>query len=410
MTTSWALLRGPRVRGTISPSSALRLSVQPHHDQPLRDEAAIAVQRANHCRVHSQLSTSPQWQSVEHHLQNFAFVNIRLWKVHVSEHDVGAHSPLRFPADRGQDTFHRETSSIEHPCLCTCSPMMAKSVDSTATSTPTCAQWKCSEEVKRQAMAYFGHDILSPRPTLARPTLAAARPTLARARPTLATTFNLANMVRFLSGQADVGQLRPPPWLRRFGPWLGSFLVGRLILVILATYHAAPDRPPPKISLSFFSHPHFHSFILSLGIFLCLFFLSPGVFSWNLGQTGPQMCLFLPSSCPVKPRRPAGRRGFPHDNLRAKTSTFEVLTDQTPPKFHEETPGERKKRHKKIPRERKNEQWWWEKEKKARNFGPLPFRPPTLRAPALQGLELIVAKVGETMAKTGLGQSRLWPK
>ena len=151
---------GPRgVRGTFSPSSALRLSVQPHHDQPLRDVAAIAVQRANQCRVHSQLSTSPQWQSVHHHLQPSAVVNIRLWKVHVSDHDVGAHSPLRFPADPGQDALHRETPSIEHPCLCTRSPMMAKSVDSTATSTPTCAQRKClaeasqlddSEEVRRQ--------------------------------------------------------------------------------------------------------------------------------------------------------------------------------------------------------------------------------------------------------------------
>ncbi len=63
-----------------------------------------------------------------------------------------------------------------------------------------CCRFLCRRPLKNPAVAYFGHDLLWPRPTLAMtyfghdllwpwPTL--ARPTLAR--PTLATTFNLAN-------------------------------------------------------------------------------------------------------------------------------------------------------------------------------------------------------------------------
>ena len=58
---------------------------------------------------------------------------------------------------------------------------------------------------------------------------------------------------------------------------------------------------------------------------------------------------------PVKPRRPAGRRGLPHDNPRAKTSIFEVATDQNRTKIPREDLQREEKRHEKTPGERKKD-------------------------------------------------------
>ena len=109
-----------------------------------------------------------------------------------------------------------------------------------------------------------------------------------------------------------------------------------------------PDRPsagPPlrrtaqNFALFFLLHPHFHSFFLSLGIFSCLFF----------------------------------SRGLPHDNLRAKTSTFE------------------RPKHTKIPREdpqrgKKRTNFAAEQGKTSAKFlGPPPFGAPPFRAPPFRG-------------------------
>ena len=63
-----------------------------------------------------------------------------------------------------------------------------------------------------------------------------------------------------------------------------------------------PDRPTFRAFS--FPTPIFFFFSLS-GDLLVSFFLSPGVFSWNFGGVlvglGPQMCLFSPSGCIVKP-------------------------------------------------------------------------------------------------------------
>ena len=75
------------------------------------------------------------------------------------------------------------------------------------------------------ATTYFGHDLFWPRPILATTyfghDLFWPRPTLATARLTLASTFNLANLGRFWSGQADIGQLCPPTlvWPRWVMAW-----------------------------------------------------------------------------------------------------------------------------------------------------------------------------------------------
>ena len=72
------------------------------------------------------------------------------------------------------------------------------------------------------------------------------------------------------------------------------------------------------------------------------------------------MCLFSPSGCLVKPRRPAGRRGLPHDSPRAQTCTFDRPGLQ---KHHQNStrrpPRERRKKEISGGREKKKE----------RNFG-----------------------------------------
>ena len=117
---------------------------------------------------------------------------------------------------------------------------------------------------------------------------------------------------------ADFGRARQifanfahPHWLGRFGPWLGRFFGGQADF----GQRPPPDRPPPDRPKfrAFFSFSH-SMFIFFLS---CLFSsLSGGLlveFWWCFGRSGPQMCLFSPSGCPVKPRRPAGRRGLPHE-------------------------------------------------------------------------------------------------
>ena len=100
---------------------------------------------------------------------------------------------------------------------------------------------------------------------------------------------------------------------------------------------------------------------------------------------------------PPLPRRPAGRRELPQDNLRAKTSTFEVPTDQNTTKIPREDPPERgkktredtrreKKRHEKIPRERKkNENGGGRRKRKREILAPPPFGAPPFRGPTLAG-------------------------
>ena len=67
------------------------------------------------------------------------------------------------------------------------------------------------------ATTFFGHDLLWPRRTL-------ARPTLATAKQTSATTFKLANLGRFWSTDPPPSRLAPagpptgPPSLRTLGP------------------------------------------------------------------------------------------------------------------------------------------------------------------------------------------------
>ena len=95
-----------------------------------------------------------------------------------------------------------------------------------------------------------------------------------------------------------------------------------------------PDRPstrtaqnfalffpsPTSIFIFFFSLWGSSRVFFSLsGCLLVSFFLSLGVFSLNFGgvMIGRDLkCLFSPSRCSVEPRRPAGRRGLPHDNQR----------------------------------------------------------------------------------------------
>ena len=95
----------------------------------------------------------------------------------------------------------------------------------------------------------------------------------------------------------------------------------------------------PKFRVFFFPSPA-PIFILffSLRVSSRVFFPLSGFllvdFWWCFGRSGPQMCLFSPLGCPVKPRRPA----VPQDSLKAKTSTFEVPTDQNTTKIPREDP------------------------------------------------------------------------
>ena len=170
------------------------------------------------------------------------------------------------------------------------------------------------------AMTYFGHDLLSPRPTFATTYFRHDQADCCTAKQTLATTFNLANLGRFWSGQADFGQLCPPTLAWPIWAMLGRFWCAR------PTLANGPPPSPPWTALRrtalrrtaqhfalFFSSPahNFHSFFNLLRVFPCLFFslqVSSRVFLvfwWCFGRSGPQMCLFSPSGCRVIPRRPS---------------------------------------------------------------------------------------------------------
>ena len=72
-----------------------------------------------------------------------------------------------------------------------------------------------------------------------------------------------------------------------------------------------PDRPLRRTAQNFalfFPSPTPIFIFFSLQVSSRVFFpLSGGLlveFWWCFGRSGPQMCLFSPSGCPVKPRRP----------------------------------------------------------------------------------------------------------
>ena len=95
--------------------------------------------------------------------------------------------------------------------------------------------------------------------------------------------------------------------------------------------------PPAHIFILFFSlQGSSRLFFLSPDAFSS-FFLSLGVFSWNFGGVL------------------VGRRGVSQDNLKAKTSTFEVPTDQNTTKIPREDPQREEKRHEKASGERKKD-------------------------------------------------------
>ena len=100
---------------------------------------------------------------------------------------------------------------------------------------------------------------------------------------------------------------------------------------------------------------------------------------------------------------------------------------KTPPKFHDRETKKDTRRH---PEREKIMKMGVGEGKKERNFGPATLRAPTLRAPTFRPPnlgsisspypspsplhprkcpKLIVAKVSETVAKVGRGQSRSWP-
>ena len=99
--------------------------------------------------------------------------------------------------------------------------------------------------------------------------------------------------------------------------------------------------------------------------------------------------------------------GLPHDNLRAKTSTFEVPTDQ----------NTEKNSTRRSPEREKNENGGWEKEKKVRNFGaPHPSGPhqiwvraSTLRAPTFSCVWIPTPSPPLSLRAPTLRAPKPWP-
>ena len=104
-----------------------------------------------------------------------------------------------------------------------------------------------------------------------------------------------------------------------------------------------PEGGGPKISRFLCLLPPPFSFFFSLslwgssrvflslsGCLLVSFFLSMGgllvEFWWCFGRSGPPMCLFSPSSCPVKPRRPAASNNNKTWQKQHKKATKAVQT------------------------------------------------------------------------------------
>ena len=168
-----------------------------------------------------------------------------------------------------------------------------------------------------------------------------------------------------------------------------------------------PDNPPPdrpKFRSFFPSSCHkFHSSFSLLGSFRWIF-LAPE--PWNVHIWALGLSCETPAA---PPDRAAGARTRQPEN--SKRAHFTAPALQTPPKFHERTPRERKKK----------ETCGGKREEKARNFGlptlrastlrglhpsgPPPFGASTLRGPTLRGRfgqsrPIRMAKVG--LAKVGL--------
>ena len=78
-------------------------------------------------------------------------------------------------------------------------------------------------------------------------------------------------------------------------------------------------------------------------------------FWWCLKRRGAQVCTFGLSGCCVKPRR---LRGFTRRPKNSKRAHFRAPTCQTPPKFHEKTPRERRK-ERILRREREKKAKFW---------------------------------------------------
>ena len=187
------------------------------------------------------------------------------------------------------------------------------------------------------ATTCFGHDLLWPRPALARPTLATARPTLAT-----------VNFLAFLRLRRRVGARRVVNQGARSGRaprgrglnWWGPEGVGGprggepqgLGPKGLGPKVWARRVGSPKFRAFFsFSRSHFHSFFLSLGVFV--------EFWWCFGRSGPQMCLFFAFklSC-ESPRQPSGRRGFTGQPESPNVHISWCRNSKTPPESHERTP------------------------------------------------------------------------
>ena len=190
-------------------------------------------------------------------------------------------------------------------------------------------------------------------------------------------------------GQPDFGRARPiwanfahPPWLGRFGKWLGRFW---------------PTDPPPPLRTAlrrtaqnfalFFSlsRHKIHSFLPSLGVFSCNF---GGVL---VGRDLKCPCFRLQA---VLWKPPCGKE--------KKSAKFRAPHPSCPPPFGPPT-------------------------LRAHNSGPPPFGPPPFQCLGPHPLgpprpypsptplhprkrpKLTVAKVGEVVAKLDRGQTRSWP-
>ena len=107
----------------------------PHHACPL---AVVACHRGatQHTMVVSMATWAPTThrQTVDHHLQSASIQSIRRWDVHVTDHQICAHSSANFSADACHDAFESISSSTKHSRLCTCCSMVATRIKWTATS------------------------------------------------------------------------------------------------------------------------------------------------------------------------------------------------------------------------------------------------------------------------------------
>ena len=133
----------------------------------------------------------------------------------------------------------------------------------------------------------------------------------------------------------------------------------------------SPGRPFPWTAQNFALF-----FSLSRRKFLSFFSLWE-VFSLNFGGVFEDRGTFGLSGCRVEPGGPTrpGRRGFTRQPENSKRAHLSVPALQTPPKFHEKRPTER----------RKNEISGGREQKKREILGPHPFGPPPLRAPTPPG-------------------------